>query len=108
VKLAARTAQSSQTASFATPGHPSVVAWLKDLKAAGGNPIRGGKYWTALAGAAGVDDSGTTTTASLKLLVGFELIVDESMRAETPGLPDDIAILVDRRNHLECVGSSFL
>jgi 23S rRNA (cytosine1962-C5)-methyltransferase len=36
------------------------------------------------------------------------LIVDESLRAETPSLPDDIAVLADRRNHLEYNGSSFL
>jgi 23S rRNA (cytosine1962-C5)-methyltransferase len=213
VKIAARTAQSSETASFATPGRPSVVAWLKDLKAAEGTPIRGGKYWTALAGAAGVDDSGlvllcpkdkvdnifvdyaeyvavignggnlaprskakesalskesvsmnivsklrkgrgddaiqtvrvtvpevfsTCSTVVDPCQAQFQdgirgdpganpfdrraprrlihcnslsvssLIVDESLRAETPGLPDDIAILADRRNHLEYVGSSFL
>ena len=38
--------------------NPSVVSWLKDLKAAEGSPIRGGKFWTALAGAVEVDDSG--------------------------------------------------
>jgi 23S rRNA (cytosine1962-C5)-methyltransferase len=213
VKIAARTAQSSETASFATPGRPSVVAWLKDLKAAEGNPIRGGKYWTALAGATGVDDSGLVLLcpkdkvdnifvdyAEYVAVIGnggslaprskakesalskeavsmnivsklrkgrgddavqtvrvtvpevfstcssvvdpcqaqfqdgirgdpganpfdrraprrlihcsslsvSSLIVDESLRAETPGLPDDIAILADRRNHLEYVGSSFL
>lgn len=37
---------------------PSVVAWLKERKAEEGTPIRGGKYWTAVAGATEVDDSG--------------------------------------------------
>lgn len=37
---------------------PSIVSWLKDKKAKEGNPIRGGKFWTALAGATDVDDSG--------------------------------------------------
>jgi hypothetical protein len=37
---------------------PSLVSWLKDLKAAEGTPIRGGNYWTAVAGATAVDDSG--------------------------------------------------
>ena len=37
---------------------PSLVTWLKDLKAAEGTPVRGGKYWIAIAGATDVDDSG--------------------------------------------------
>ena len=37
---------------------PSVVSWLKDLKASEGSPIRGGNYWKAIAGATNVDDSG--------------------------------------------------
>ena len=44
--------------SFSSFPRPSVVSWLKDMKAAEGNPIRGGKFWTALAGATDVDDSG--------------------------------------------------
>jgi 23S rRNA (cytosine1962-C5)-methyltransferase len=212
-KIAARTAQMSETASFVSPGRPSVVAWLKEQKAAEGNPIRGGKFWTALAGAAGVDDSGlvllcpkdkvdnifvdyaeyvavvgnggylaapskvkesalskeavrmdivsklrkgrgddTVQTVRFTVPEVFStcstivdpcqaqfqdgirgdpganpfdrraprrlihcdtlsvssLIFDESLRAQTPGLPDDIAVLADRRNHLEYDGSSFL
>ena len=46
-------------ASFAvTSKRPSVVAWLKEFKAAEGTPIRGGTYWKAIAGATDVDDSG--------------------------------------------------
>ena len=37
---------------------PSVVSWLKELKAAEGILIRGGKTWKAIAGAVNVDDSG--------------------------------------------------
>ncbi|KAL3816029.1 hypothetical protein ACHAXA_010334 [Cyclostephanos tholiformis] len=37
---------------------PSLASWLKDLKAAEGTPVRGGKYWIAIAGATDVDDSG--------------------------------------------------
>eukprot|EP00594_Rhizosolenia_setigera_P017378 CAMPEP_0178968706 /NCGR_PEP_ID=MMETSP0789-20121207/18419_1 /TAXON_ID=3005 /ORGANISM="Rhizosolenia setigera, Strain CCMP 1694" /LENGTH=809 /DNA_ID=CAMNT_0020654697 /DNA_START=310 /DNA_END=2736 /DNA_ORIENTATION=- len=37
---------------------PSVIKWLKDLKAAEGEPIKGGKYWVSLAGACDIDDSG--------------------------------------------------
>jgi len=45
-------------ANFATDSRPCVVAWLKELKAAEGTPIRGGKFWTAIAGAVDIDDSG--------------------------------------------------
>ena len=37
---------------------PSVVAWLKEWKASQGKPIKGGNFWTAVAGASEVDDSG--------------------------------------------------
>jgi len=47
-----------ETACFSSYQRPSTVSWLKEKKAAEGNPIRGGKYWTALAGATDVDDSG--------------------------------------------------
>ena len=48
----------SGNVSFSPFQRPSVVSWLKEVKAAEGNPIRGGKFWTALAGATDVDDSG--------------------------------------------------
>mmetsp|Transcript_8979 Transcript_8979/g.21884 ORF Transcript_8979/g.21884 Transcript_8979/m.21884 type:complete len:906 (-) Transcript_8979:106-2823(-) len=48
----------SETGSFSSFQRPSVVSWLKDWKAAEGSPIRGGNFWTALAGATEVDDSG--------------------------------------------------
>ena len=51
-------AASSATASFEPLTRPSVVAWLKELKASEGTPIRGGKYWMAVAGATSVDDTG--------------------------------------------------
>ena len=57
-KNEARSKGGSEKASFASPIRPSVVAWLKDLKEAEGTPIRGGKYWTAVAGATNVDDTG--------------------------------------------------
>ena len=38
-------------ASFEGYVRPSVVAWLKERKAEEGTPIRGGKFWTAVAGA---------------------------------------------------------
>jgi len=37
---------------------PSLVSWLKQLKAEEGSPIKGGKNWLAIAGATEVDDSG--------------------------------------------------
>jgi hypothetical protein len=45
-------------ASFTPYSRPSVVSWLKEFKADEGIPIRGGKFWTAAAGATEVDDSG--------------------------------------------------
>jgi len=45
-------------ASIEQPARPSLVAWLKDLKASEGSPIKGGKNWAALAGATDTDDSG--------------------------------------------------
>ena len=45
-------------ASFASSGRPSIVSWLKELKAKENTPIRGGKFWAAIAGATDVDDSG--------------------------------------------------
>jgi len=48
----------TDTGSFSSFQRPSIVSWLKDKKAAEGNPIRGGNFWTALAGATEVDDSG--------------------------------------------------
>ena len=45
-------------ASFSSYQRPSIVSWLKQKREDEGNPIRGGKFWTALAGATDVDDSG--------------------------------------------------
>lgn len=45
-------------ADFEDESRPSVVTWLKSLKAKEGTPIRGGKFWTALSGAVETDDSG--------------------------------------------------
>ena len=47
-----------ETESFSSFQRPSIVSWLKDKKASEGKRIRGGKFWTALAGATDVDDSG--------------------------------------------------
>ncbi|KAL7481679.1 hypothetical protein ACHAW6_007359 [Cyclotella cf. meneghiniana] len=41
-----------------TSSRPSLVSWLKQLKADEGTPIKGGKNWVAIAGATEVDDSG--------------------------------------------------
>jgi hypothetical protein len=60
-KIAPRTLLKSDNdapAIFAQESRPSVVAWLKELKAAEGAPIRGGKNWKAIAGAVDIDDSG--------------------------------------------------
>ena len=55
----ARGARVSSEAHFAVAPRPSVVSWLKDyLLAKQDLTIRGGKYWTAVAGATQVDDSG--------------------------------------------------
>lgn len=43
---------------FLPESRPSVVAWLKELKATEGTPIRGGKNWKAITGAVDIDDSG--------------------------------------------------
>jgi hypothetical protein len=51
-------AQKSNKVTFSVTPKPSIVSWLKDLKASEGTPIRGGKYWTAVAGATEADDSG--------------------------------------------------
>ncbi len=48
----------NSAASFEPESRPSIVSWLKDMKAAEGTPIRGGKFWAAIAGAVEVDDSG--------------------------------------------------
>lgn len=212
-RIAARTAAASDKASFAVTSRPSLVAWLKELKALEGTPIRGGKFWTAVAGAASVDDTGlvllcpkdkvdnvfvdyaeyiavvgngghlaprskakesalskeavemnivsklrkgrgddTIQTVRVTVPEGFStctsvvtpcqaqfqdgirgdpganpfdrrasrrlihcnslsvssLTHDESVRVETREMPDDIAVLADRRNHLEYQDSSFL
>ncbi len=57
-RIAARRQMQSRTASFAPYSRPSIVSWLKDIKVKEGMPVRGGNFWTALAGAADVDDSG--------------------------------------------------
>ena len=52
------TAGPAPKANIIQPARPSLVAWLKDLKASEGSPIKGGKNWVALAGATDADDSG--------------------------------------------------
>mmetsp|Transcript_11463 Transcript_11463/g.16809 ORF Transcript_11463/g.16809 Transcript_11463/m.16809 type:complete len:766 (+) Transcript_11463:114-2411(+) len=49
---------SIKAASFELYTRPSVVKWLKESLAQEGTLIRGGKYWTAVAGASNVNDSG--------------------------------------------------
>jgi 23S rRNA (cytosine1962-C5)-methyltransferase len=48
----------TEQASFEPYSRPSVLSWFKELMTDEGTPVRGGKYWTALAGATQVDDSG--------------------------------------------------
>jgi 23S rRNA (cytosine1962-C5)-methyltransferase len=57
-RIKARAAAVSKRASFAHTTRPSVISWLKEVKAQEGVSIRGGNYWTALSGAVEVDDSG--------------------------------------------------
>jgi hypothetical protein len=57
-RIEARSAENKLDASFASLSRLSVVSWLKELKAEEGNPIRGGNFWKAVAGATSVDDSG--------------------------------------------------
>ncbi|CAJ1946304.1 unnamed protein product [Cylindrotheca closterium] len=57
-RMEKRKAKRKDRATFGSYTRPSVVNWLKELKAESGQPIRGGKFWTAAAGATEVDDSG--------------------------------------------------
>jgi hypothetical protein len=57
-RIETRLAQKSDKAAFSPTPRPSIVSWLKDLKASEGTPIGGVKYWTAVAGATKADDSG--------------------------------------------------
>lgn len=57
-RIEKRLAEKKDVASFASYARPSVVSWLKNKKGSEGSPIRGGKFWTAAAGATEVDDSG--------------------------------------------------
>jgi len=51
-------ASTAATAIFSPPSRPSLMAWLKDTKAAEGTTVRGGNNWRAVAGAIDIDDSG--------------------------------------------------
>jgi hypothetical protein len=57
-RIEARSAENKLDASFASVSRQSVVSWLKELKTEEGNPIKGGNFWKAVAGATSVDDSG--------------------------------------------------
>ena len=57
-RIEKRLGQNQNTASFSSYSRPSIVSWLKEEKRKEGTPIRGGKFWTAAAGATEVDDSG--------------------------------------------------
>jgi 23S rRNA (cytosine1962-C5)-methyltransferase len=57
-RIEGRKQRASEIATFAEAARPSVITWLKDVKAGEGVPIRGGNFWTAIAGACEVDDSG--------------------------------------------------
>eukprot|EP00980_Cylindrotheca_fusiformis_P007272 scaffold1525_cov142-Cylindrotheca_fusiformis.AAC.72 len=57
-RIEKRLVEKKDSASFASYARPSVVSWLKNIKGKEGNPIRGGNFWTAAAGATEVDDSG--------------------------------------------------
>ena len=97
----------SESVSFSSFQRPSVVSWLKEKKAAEGNPIRGGKFWTALAGATDVDDSGLVllcpkkNTANLAIeyseyvaVIGNGKFLATKLKKQGKQLPDD-SIQVD-------------
>jgi hypothetical protein len=50
--------RSMTMADIDTFSRPSLVNWLKEMKSNEGTPIKGGKYWIAIAGATEIDDSG--------------------------------------------------
>jgi 23S rRNA (cytosine1962-C5)-methyltransferase len=90
------------TVSFSSFQRPSIVTWLKDKKAAEGNPIRGGKFWTALAGATDVDDSGLVLLCPKKniknlvveyseyvTVVGNGKFLAPKSKKQTARIPDD-------------------
>jgi 23S rRNA (cytosine1962-C5)-methyltransferase len=80
-RIAARSRPASSTvaeapsrASFAPAQRPSVVAWLKEEVGGSGNTtIRGGTYWTAVAGATRVDDSGLVVLAPRHKVDGIRI-----------------------------------
>ena len=91
-----------ETVSFLSFQRPSIVSWLKDKKAAEGNPIRGGKFWTALAGATDVDDSGLVLLCPKKntnnliveyseyvAVVGNGNFLAAKSKKQTKQIPDD-------------------
>lgn len=91
-----------EAASFWSFQRPSIVSWLKDKKAAEGNPIRGGKFWTALAGATDVDDSGLVLLCPKKntenlvveyseyvAIVGNGKFLASKSKKNTKQIPDD-------------------
>lgn len=73
--LARNSSNRKDVASFSPFQRPSVVSWIKNKKSAEGTPVRGGKFWTALAGATDVDDSGVVLlcpkTSTDKLFVEY-------------------------------------
>lgn len=92
----------SECVNFTSFQRPSIVSWLKDKKADEGNPIRGGKFWTALAGAIDVDDSGLVLLCPKKntenliveyseyvAVVGNGKFLSTKLKKENKQLPDD-------------------
>ncbi len=92
----------SETVNFSSFQRPSVVSWLKDKKADEGNPIRGGKFWTSLAGATDVDDSGLVLLCPKKntenliveyseyvAVVGNGKFLSTKSKKQNKELPDD-------------------
>lgn len=92
----------TENCSFSSFQRPSLVSWLKDKKAAEGNPIRGGNYWSALAGATDVDDSGLVLLCPKKntnnlvveyseyvAVVGNGKFLSPQAKKQTKPIPDD-------------------
>jgi 23S rRNA (cytosine1962-C5)-methyltransferase len=73
--LARNSSNRKEVASFSSFQRPSVVSWLKNKKTLEGTPVRGGNFWTALAGATDVDDTGVVLlcpkTSTDKLFVEY-------------------------------------
>ena len=92
--------QNSAKASFSTTSaRPSVVGWLKEQKAKEGIPIRGGKFWTSVAGATEVDDSGVVVICPKAAT--DNLFVDIAVYLTVVGNGEFLAPPAKRKDNLE-------